>query len=82
MCAPLEKASAKTISFAGSLIQLTASLLSRVRRICRDSLLLKAVRRDEGLEAEVADPKEEVREGKAGEREGKDKLKSEGLQGR
>ena len=47
---------------------------------CRDSLLLKAVRRDEGLEVEVADPKKEVREGEAGEREGKDKLKSEGLQ--
>ena len=43
---------------------------------------LKAVRRDEGLEAEVADPKDELREGKAGEREGEDKLKSEGLQGR
>ena len=38
------------------------------------------MRRDEGLEVEVADPKEEVREGKAGEGKGKDKLKSEGLQ--
>ena len=41
---------------------------------------LRAVRRDEGLELEVTDPKDEVQEGKAREREGKDILKSEGLQ--
>jgi len=40
------------------------------------------VRRDEGLELEVADPKDEVGEGEAGKAEGKDELKLERLQGR
>ena len=47
---------------------------------CRDSLLLKAVRRDEGLELEVADPKDEVGEGEARKTEGEDELKLERLQ--
>jgi hypothetical protein len=50
--------------------------------LCRNSLLLKAVSGDGGFEVEVTDPKDEVREGKAREGEGKDKLKLERLQGR
>ena len=41
---------------------------------------LRAVRQDEGLELEVADPKDEVGEGEARKTEGKDELKLERLQ--
>ena len=38
------------------------------------------MRQDEGLELEVADPKDEVREGEARKTEGEDELKLERLQ--
>ena len=40
--------------------------------MCRDSLLLKAVSGDKGLKLEVMDPKEEQREVKQEDNEGKD----------